>query len=89
VTLYFSERYFGPQNPGHGGVGNRVFNVFCNGKTLLDNLDIFKEAGGANRALTLTFHGLQPNAQGKLIIQFEPVMNYALVDAIEVADDSL
>jgi hypothetical protein len=55
---------------------------------LLRNFDIFKEAGGANRALQKIFRGLEPNAQGKLILRFVPVENYACVNAIEVADES-
>jgi hypothetical protein len=88
VTLYFAERYFGPGMPGQGGVGSRVFDVICNENALLRDFDVFKDAGGANRALVKTFHGLVPNAQGKLMIRFLPVVNYALLDAISVVDES-
>jgi hypothetical protein len=88
VTMCFDETYFGPDDPGKGGVGSRVFDVYCNGIALLRNFDIFKEAGGDNRALVRTFHGLQPNAQGKLLLSFVPVKNYASVRAIEVTEDS-
>ena len=71
------------------GVGNRLFNVYCNGTTLLRSFDIFKEAGGENRAVDKTFHGLQPNAQGKLILTLEPVKDYASVNAIEVIEESM
>jgi hypothetical protein len=87
VTLYFAETYWGPANPGGGGIGSRVFDVYCNGIALLRNLDIFKEVGGRN-ALTRTFYGLEPNAQGKLLLSFVPVRNYASLSAIEVTDDS-
>jgi hypothetical protein len=88
VTLYFAERYFGPGMPGGGGVGSRVFDITCNETVLLRNFDLFKEAGGANRALVKTFHGLVPNAQGKLMIRFLPVVNYAMVNAICIVDES-
>lgn len=88
LTLYFSERYFGPEMPGRGGAGSRVFDVTCNEDTLLRNFDIFKEAGGADRAVVKTFHGLGANAQGKLMLRFIPEVNYALVDAIRVVDES-
>ena len=88
LTLHFAETYFGPQNPGNGGVGSRVFDVYCNGVTLLRNFDIFKEAGGANRAVEKTFHGLPASAGGKLLLTFAPVKNYACVTAIEVADET-
>jgi hypothetical protein len=55
---------------------------------LLHSFDIFKEAGGANRALDKTFHGLEPNAQGLLKLSFVPKENYAQVNAIEVVDES-
>jgi hypothetical protein len=86
VNLYFAETYWGPDNAGGGGPGQRVFNVFCNGMALLYNFDILKEAG-ANHALVKRFRGLQANAQGKLNIEFVPVVNYASVYAIEVLDE--
>ena len=88
LTLHFAETYFGPQNPGNGGAGSRLFDVYCNGVALLRNFDVFKEAGGANRALEKTFHALPASAAGKLFLTFVPVKNYACVDAIEVEDES-
>lgn len=88
VTLYFSETHFGTANTGSGGAGNHVFDVHCNGVPLLKNFDIFKEAGGANRALSRTFRGLEPNAAGQLVISFIPVKNHASVDALEVVAES-
>ncbi|MGH9398016.1 MAG: malectin domain-containing carbohydrate-binding protein, partial [Terriglobia bacterium] len=70
VSLYFAETYFGPDDLGGDGVGRRVFDVDCNGIALLRDFDIFKEAGGDNRAVVRTFHGLRPNAQGKLLLSF-------------------
>ena len=37
--------------------GRRVFKVMCNGQTLLDKFDIFREAGSLHE-LTKTFHHL-------------------------------
>jgi len=87
LTLHFAETYFGPENPGGGGVGSRVFNVYCNGIQLLHNFDIFKEAGGANRALAKAFHNLEPDPQGKLLLTFVPTKNYACVNAVEVNNE--
>jgi hypothetical protein len=86
ITLYFNEAYFGAINA--GGVGDRVFDVYCNGVAILRNFDIFKEVGGANRALQKTFHGLRGNGEGKLLLTFVPVKNYACLNAIEVVDES-
>lgn len=85
VTLYFSEHWFGME--GRGGSGSRVFQVYCNGVALLRDFDIAKEAGGPMRGIRKTFHGLKPNAQGKLLFTFEPVKDYACLDAIEVVDE--
>jgi hypothetical protein len=87
VTLHLGETYFGRGNPGAGGIGNRVFDIYGNGIALARNVDIYAEAG-ANQALIKTFSGLKPSAQGKLLLSFVPVKNYASVYAIEVADES-
>jgi hypothetical protein len=87
VILHFAEFYFGPQAPGSGGIGGRLFNVMCNGVMLLDHFDIFKEAG-SRHTISKTFYHLKPTAQGKLNLTFEPVMNNATISAIEVLDES-
>jgi hypothetical protein len=87
AILHFVEFYFGPGAPGGGGTGSRIFKVMCNGQTLLDNFDIFKEAGSLHE-LTKTFHHMSPSAQGKLNLTFEPIANNATVSGIEVLDES-
>ena len=87
LILHFAEFYFGGGASGNGGVGSRVFNVMCNGETLLDNLDIFKEAGSLHE-VTKTFHHLKPSPQGKLNLIFEPITNNATISGIEVLDES-
>jgi hypothetical protein len=88
VTLRFAETWFGPGKPGAGGADSRIFDVYCNGLALLRNFDIFRTAGGPQRALDRTFRGITPNAQGKIELAFVPVVNYACINAIEVVDDS-
>jgi hypothetical protein len=87
VTLYFADTYFGPNEAGGGGAGSRIFDVYCNGTALLRNFDIFRE-GGSHHQVIKTFHGLTPNAQGKLLLSFIPVLNYANISAIEVMDET-
>lgn len=87
VVLHFAEFYFGPQLHGGGGVGSRVFHVFCNGQTLLQDFDIYKEVGSL-RVVTKTFSNIKPSAQGKINLTFEPVVNNATVSGIEVLDES-
>lgn len=86
VTMKFCESWFGPERPAGGGAGERLFDISFNGRILLGNFDVFKEAGSL-RALDKTFKGLEPNAQGKLIFSFVPRRQYAMVDAIEVVDE--
>jgi hypothetical protein len=88
VTLKFCEGHYGRRNTGVGGLGSRVFDVYCNGVTLLRNFDIFKEAGGEGRPLDRTFSGVRPNAQGKILLTFVPIMGMASVNGIEVVEDS-
>lgn len=87
ITLFFSEKYWGTEVSKKGGVGSRVFDVFCNGVALARRLDVLKEAGPA-RALVKSYHGQRPNAQGKLIVSFVPDANYATVDAVEVEEEA-
>jgi hypothetical protein len=87
LVLHFAEFNFGPKSRGGGGTGNRVFRVMCNGSTLLDDFDIYKEAGDLH-AITKTFYHLKPSAQGKINLTFEPISNYATVSGIEVLDES-
>lgn len=88
VTLYFHEAWFGEGNNGGQGEGARVFDVFLNHQPLLTAFDLLKMAGGPRKAYVRTFHGLRPNARGKLVIDFEPRVNYACINAIEIEDES-
>jgi len=86
LRLLFAETFFGPHNRGKGGPGSRMFNVVCGGATLLHNFEIFKEAG-ERRSIEKVFHGLVPNAQGQIEVAFEPVVQYAVVNALELTPE--
>lgn len=87
VVLHFVEFYFGPGRPGNGGVGSRTFKVMCNGETLLDNFDVFKDHRSLHE-ITRTFRHLRPTAQGKLNLTFEPIVNNATISGLEVLDEA-
>lgn len=87
VNLKFCEGHYGRRNTGDGGLGSRLFDVYCNGVALLRSFDIFKEAGGEGRPLTKAFPGIRPNAQGKIVLSFVPVKGMACVNGIEVVED--
>jgi hypothetical protein len=84
LTLKFCEGHYGSRNSGRGGVGSRLFDVYCNGVALLRNFDISKEAGGEGLPLDRTFGGVRPTAQGKIVLTFVPVTGMACVNGIEV-----
>ena len=82
VRLYFREPWFGAENGGAGGPGSRVFDVACNGEMLLKNFDILATSGSA--PVVKTFDNIQASAGGRIELSFMPVVNYAVVNAIEV-----
>jgi len=88
VTLRFCEGHYGKRNTGGGGLGSRVFDVYCNGVALLRGFDIIKEAGGEGRPIDRTFPAIRPNAQGKILLTFVPVVGMACVNGIEVVEDA-
>ena len=82
ATFWFADSTFNQP-------GQRLFDIFCNGKVLVNDFDIVKNAGGAGRGVKRTFRGLAPNAQGKLDFSFVPTRDYANLSAIEVvAEDA-
>lgn len=87
ARLYFWEYWWGPQQPGKGGVGSRIFDVFCNHKPLLLNFDVIKR-NPKEQTVVETFHGLEPDSRGMLTFDFIPKANYAMLNAIEIFDES-
>lgn len=82
VELYFIEPWLGIGG-GMKATGMRLFDVAVNGKTLLDDVDIWNEAG-TNNVLKKTVKAKAVN--GKLIISFpESKAGEAVISAIAVA----
>ena len=86
LALKFCEGHYGRRNTGVGGLGSRVFDVYCNGVALLRDFDIYKEAGGEGRPLERTFSGIRPTAQGKIVLTFVPVRGMACINGIEITE---
>ncbi len=80
LWLHFAARH--PESI-QGGPEVHVFNVFCNGKALLEQFDLPAQAKQSDTVVR-KFSGLSPNAQGKLLLSFVPVEGYASVAGIEV-----
>lgn len=91
ATFYFIEHRFDAANrdryaetsgDSHVDAG-RIFSVFCNGKAILRDVNLIKEAG-ANHSFVRKVSGLEANSQGKLLLEFVPTRSYATITAIEV-----
>jgi hypothetical protein len=88
LLLHFAARY-GNWNQSaslsddHRVAVAHIFNIFCNGNALLKNFDLTREAHQADVVIR-KFTGMEPNAQGKLLLNFVPVEGYATVTGIEV-----
>ena len=87
ITLHFIERNTAERNElPASGRDDRTFNIFCNGRAIISNVNLRDEAG-ENRPLMKKIRGVEPNAQGKLLLEFVPVTRYATVSAIEVVPE--
>jgi hypothetical protein len=88
LVLHFAARHGDWDQTSAAGGENRpavahVFNLFCNGNVLLKSFNLAQEARGSDIVIR-KFMGLEPNAQGKLLLSFVPVDGYASVTGIEV-----
>jgi hypothetical protein len=92
LVLHFAARHSQPGEP-PSAVGDasehaaNIFSVFCNGRALLENFDLGKEAGNAD-VVVRRFSSLEANAQGKLLLSFVPVKGHARVAGIEAIPEA-
>ncbi len=76
VKLYFSE-------PDNVAVGQRVFDVWLQGKTIIKGLDVLSAAGGQRRLLVREFKGVA--AKQFLKLRFKPSGKFsAIISGLEV-----
>lgn len=85
VVLHFAARHRGWDQPpgGEAQPVEHVFNVFCNGRAILADFDLAREAQRGD-VVVRRVAGVTPNAQGKILLTFVPVRGYATVTGIEV-----
>lgn len=84
LTLHFAVRHGDwPASSSSGSGAAHVFDVYCNGKVVLKDFDLPHEAGKSD-IVVRRVSGVEPSAQGKLMLTFVPVQGYATVTAIEV-----
>ena len=62
VRLHFAETTF-------DAAGKRIFNVEINGRPALTDFDVFRDAGGKDKALVKEFPGVTPDGNGNILIR--------------------
>ena len=77
VTLDFAEIYY-------NAAGQRLFNVSINGASVLNDFDIYAEAGGKNKAISQSFVATA-DTNGDITIAFSNIKGGAKVDGIEIS----
>lgn len=78
VRLHFAETY-----PDIDIDGPRIFDVKIQGKAVLKDFNVSKQAGGVRKALVKTFRGIEVN-NGMLEITFVPNMQNPEINGIEI-----
>ena len=78
VCLHFIEHY-----EKHSKAGDRIFDVKVQGKTVLKDFDIFREAGGFNKPVVRKFTDVAVT-DGKLMIEFVANVQNPCIHGIEV-----
>ncbi|MBN2136934.1 MAG: malectin [Sedimentisphaerales bacterium] len=81
VRLHFAETY-----EGITGEGQRIFSVAIDGKTVLENLDVYKEAGGSQKPVVKTIKDVAVT-NGELLVGFSTNVQNSEINGIEVFSD--
>ena len=66
------------------GIGQRVFDVFANGKKEASNYDVYKAAGGANSATELTFDVTATAGQG-IALAMQAIAGSPILSGIQIS----
>ena len=82
LKLYMTERR---ETKSSGG---RQFDILCNGIALERKFSILKRAVDPNRGIVVSYNGLEPNYQGKLVLSLVPNPDFAVINALEVLDQT-
>jgi hypothetical protein len=84
LRLHFADAFFGENNADGGGELSRLFDVKCNGVTLLDHFDLIEDAGGSNTADVKVFEGIRGDKDGRVHLGFLSRRDVAFINAIEL-----
>ncbi|MEO8597620.1 MAG: malectin domain-containing carbohydrate-binding protein [Candidatus Solibacter sp.] len=83
LHLHFAETRFG-QSPLEGAEGARKFDVALNGRPLLTDFDIARDAAGANTATVKVWKDVAPAADGQFHFAFTGRAGMPLLNGIEL-----
>src|SRR5581483_1253986 len=83
LHLYFADTAFSPGISMEGGENTRYFNVYLNGRQLLNNFDIIASAG-PNTACEQVFKDAEPDHDGYLHLSFNRIVGAPILSAIEI-----
>ena len=84
LHLHFVEANFGPGTYTGRGESSRTFSVLLNGQPLLQDFDIFSDAGGNFRAFERVFKGISPDRDGMIHLKFLRGFDQPILSAIEI-----
>jgi hypothetical protein len=82
LRLHLSERW--PSN-----AKGRHFDILCNGVALERKFSTLKRTGSLTGGLVQTFERIEPNHQGKLVLSLVPNPDFAVINALEVVDQTV
>jgi hypothetical protein len=84
LRLHFAETTFGETSrAGFGGESSRVFDVFINGKPLINLLDVVAEAGASTANIKM-FKDIAPASDGALHLSFSARSYMPFLNALEI-----
>jgi PKD repeat protein len=84
LRLHFAEMYWG-RVPGGGpaGPGRRLFDVYAEGKLVINDFDPSGAAGGATTATTVLIENVQVT-DSVLTLKFDALIDFVAISAIEI-----
>lgn len=83
VRLHFAETFYDIS-----AEGERIFSVLVNGRSFLEDFDVFKAAGGFQKPVVAVIEGVKVT-KGELTIDFTPNVQNPEINGIEILSEKL
>lgn len=87
LRLHFAETRYG-QSPLEGAEAIRRFNVFFNGRQILTDFDITRDAGGSDTATNRIWEQVAPAEDGRVHLRFTSHSGAPMLNALELLPNS-